>query len=98
MIYAQLNDEKICIAISDLGEEVDSEKLVKINEFNEDFIYRKYENGAWSQEKYLPPKLEEKPSEVEQLLKLQKEQIKADADRIEFLEELITELAIKVYE
>lgn len=98
MIYAQLNEDKVCVAISDLGEEVEAENLVKINTFDEDYIFRKYENGAWSEEKFLPPVPDVQPDEMEKKIKIQEEKIKADTDRIEFLEELITELAIKVYQ
>ena len=53
-IYAQLNENKICIGISSLSGEATADNMVKVDSFSEDFIWRKYENGQWSEEKFLP--------------------------------------------
>lgn len=53
-IYAQLDDNNICIGISRLSGEVDAPHLVPIDAFSEDYLWRKYENGQWSAEKYEP--------------------------------------------
>ena len=52
--YAQLNDENLVVGISQLAGEVENEKLIPIPEFNEDLLFRKYENGNFSEEKYYP--------------------------------------------
>jgi len=53
-IYAQLNENNICIGLSILKDEVSQSSMIEIQEINEDLLWRKYENGVWSQEKYLP--------------------------------------------
>lgn len=52
--YAQLNKNNICVAVSCLSGQVNSPDMIPIDSFNADFIWRKYENGQWSQEKYEP--------------------------------------------
>lgn len=52
--YAQLDENNICIGISMLKEEVNQPNMVKIPEYNDDYLYRKYENGFWSVEKIKP--------------------------------------------
>lgn len=55
IIYAELNEQNICIGVKTVGEEMDSPNLVKIDTMDYDLLNRKYENGEWSEEKYLPP-------------------------------------------
>jgi hypothetical protein len=52
--YAQLNDVNICIGVSRLKGQVEDEKAIGIPTYSEDYIFRKYENGVWSEEKFLP--------------------------------------------
>jgi uncharacterized protein YlxW (UPF0749 family) len=52
--YGQLNKNKICIGISQLSGEVTDENMIELNNFSQDFLWRKYENGNWSAEKYEP--------------------------------------------
>lgn len=47
MVYAQLNDEKICVGISDLSGEVVAEDMIKIDEFDTTLLGKKYNNGSW---------------------------------------------------
>lgn len=50
--YAQLNQDNICIGIA-LSTNIISQSDMILLDFNdEDKIYRKYESGAWSGEKY----------------------------------------------
>ena len=53
--YAQINENNIVIGISQLSEETKNDELIKIESYDEDYLWRKYENGVWSTEKYLPP-------------------------------------------
>ena len=53
--YAQINENNIVIGISQLSEETKNDELIKIESYDEDYLWRKYENGVWSIEKYLPP-------------------------------------------
>ncbi len=52
--YAQLNENNICTGVSSLKGEVQADHMVRIPEYNTDYIWKKYENGAWSEEKYVP--------------------------------------------
>lgn len=52
--YAQLNEQNICTGVSTLSGEVSSPDMVVIPDFDSDYLYRKYENGQWSTEKYEP--------------------------------------------
>ena len=53
--YASIDDSNICIGVSQLNAEVSDSNLIEIEKCDEDYIWRKYENGVWSTEKYLPP-------------------------------------------
>ena len=52
--YAQLNENNICIGISQLSGEVVQDKMIEIQSFDNDKIWRKYENKEWSAEKFEP--------------------------------------------
>lgn len=54
MFYAQLNENNICIGVSMLSGEVDAPNMVRIDNLDTDYLWRKYENGQWSTEKYEP--------------------------------------------
>ena len=54
MFYAQLNDENICIGVQESPSLQPSEKLIKIESYDEDLLRRKYEDGEWSEEKFPP--------------------------------------------
>lgn len=52
--YAQLNENNICTGVSQLSGEVIQDKLISIENMSADYLWRKYENGQWSAEKYEP--------------------------------------------
>ncbi len=52
--YAQLNEHGICIAVSTLAGEVTADNLIRLDTYDTDKLWRKYENGQWSEEKYEP--------------------------------------------
>ena len=52
--YAQLNENNICIGISQLSGEVIQPNMIDIQSFDNDKLWRKYENKAWSSEKFEP--------------------------------------------
>jgi ribosomal protein S4 len=52
--YAQLNDNNICIAISILKSKINQNNMIEIDNMDDDYLWRKYENNEWSQEKFLP--------------------------------------------
>lgn len=53
-IYATLNENKICTGISQLSGEVIKDDMIEIPIFSEDYMWKKYENGAWSTQKFEP--------------------------------------------
>jgi len=52
--YAQLNENNICIGISQLSGDVIQSNMIEIQSFDNDKLWRKYENEAWSVEKFEP--------------------------------------------
>lgn len=50
MIYAQIDNENICVAISDIGNlSVDNPSLIKLDFFDNSVIGKKYSNGVWEE-------------------------------------------------
>ncbi|CBH21629.1 protein of unknown function [Acetoanaerobium sticklandii] len=54
--YATIDDSNICIGVSQLNAEVNDSNLIEIEKCDEYYLHRKYENGIWSKETYLPKK------------------------------------------
>lgn len=52
--YAQLEENNICIGISQLSGEVTADNMIQIDTFDQDKLWRKYENNTWSTEKFEP--------------------------------------------
>jgi hypothetical protein len=65
--YAQLNEHGVCIGVSMLADTVESDRMIEIDSFDEDKLYRKYENGVWSNEKFVKDLPMVQLSEFEQL-------------------------------
>ncbi len=55
-IYAQLDENKICTGISQLAGEVNADNMVRLESFDQDKIWRKFDGttNTWSTEKYNP--------------------------------------------
>ena len=71
--YAQLNENNICIGISQLSGEVIQDNMIEIQSLDNDKLWRKYENKAWSSEKF-EPQSTAPISEFEQL-KLERQEL-----------------------
>lgn len=52
--YAQLNENNICIGISQLSGEVIQSNMIEIQSADNSYLWRKYENSTWSNEKFEP--------------------------------------------
>ena len=52
--YAIIDSDNLCVGISQLSEEVNQTDMIEIPTYNDDYIFRKYENGQWSAEKFEP--------------------------------------------
>lgn len=46
-IYAQLNDENVCIGLSQLTGEVNKSYMIRLAEYDINLLGKKYENGEW---------------------------------------------------
>ena len=53
-VYAQLNENGICIGVSQLSGQVQAANMVLIESLDTDKIWRKYDNSQWSVEKFEP--------------------------------------------
>jgi len=75
-VYALLNDQDICTGISRLTGSVESADLIPLLEYDEDYLWRKYDRftGEWSEEKYEPvhPQPPE-PSPADRIAQLEEE-------------------------
>lgn len=54
VVYAKLNENKVITGLSQLTSKIQKADMVEIPDYSEDYMYRKYENGSFSSEKYLP--------------------------------------------
>ena len=54
VFYADLNSNKVCIGIKQLSGIIQDPNSVQIESFDVDFLWRKYENGHWSKERFEP--------------------------------------------
>jgi len=52
--YAQLNENKICTGISQLSGEVIQSNMIEIQSADSSYMWKKYENSAWSTETFEP--------------------------------------------
>jgi hypothetical protein len=50
--YAQLNENSICISINTSTNIISQPDMISIDSFDEDKLYRKYQDSQWSDEKY----------------------------------------------
>ena len=74
MFYAQLNNDNICIGVSQLAGEANDSKLIPIGTFDESYLWRKYENGVWSEKKFIPGTVTLEKEEIELLMNVITEQ------------------------
>ena len=59
MFYAQMNENNICTAISNLAGEVQDIRLIPIGFMDVELIGKKYENGEWVEVPMQEPPLSE---------------------------------------
>ncbi|MBC3901685.1 hypothetical protein GH811_19020 [Acetobacterium malicum] len=52
--YAQLNENKICIGISQLSGEVIQDDMIEISSVDSGYMWKKHENGVWSEGTFEP--------------------------------------------
>ena len=60
--YAQINEENICIVVSQLSCEIVNNKMIRLidEDISKEVLGHKYENGKWSEENFnQPPELDQ---------------------------------------
>jgi len=70
MVYAQINDENICIGVSQLSGEVALDSMIQLETYDEKVLGKKYTNGIWediSIEPVIPQPIPQ-PTETEILM------------------------------
>ena len=67
MFYAQMNENNICKAVSDLAGEVQDARLIPIGFMDVALIGKKYENGEWVEVPAPEPSLSETDKKLLQI-------------------------------
>ena len=69
MFYAQLNDDNICVGISELSSEVKDEYMINIDNFDTTLINKKYINGEWieSEDTYKQVSQQNEPTQLDRI-------------------------------
>lgn len=82
--YAEINEEKICIAISILAGKIEAEHMIEIEEYSSHYMNRKYENGKWSEEKFISEPIKTLELERQRYIRLiQEAQILGETEEVE---------------
>ncbi len=66
--YAQLNEENVCITISQLSDKSSKNNMVEIQNMDENYLWRKFEGGKWSDDHFFPDKIILKKDELQLIL------------------------------
>lgn len=77
IIYAVLNELGVVTGLSALSGKVDQPNMIEIVEMDYDLMNRKYENGEWSMEKFVPDYSQIELTRMEALEQSQTEQDEA---------------------
>lgn len=99
MIYAQINEENICIGISQLSGIVNNPLLIPMTNFDSSIIGKKYNNGVW--EEVEQPEITPEPTQLDKLEENQLALMEAVADQYEEqLENRINDMEVQasIYE
>lgn len=63
MFYAELDENNICKAVSQLGGEVDKPTMIPLDSYDTSLLGKRYDNGEWYNVERLEPEYE--PTETE---------------------------------
>lgn len=64
--YAQLNENNICVGVSQLSGEVTADNMVQIESADTGYLWKKFQDNTWSTESF-EPQTEAPITEFEQL-------------------------------
>ena len=84
--YAQLNDEGVCVVVSELSGEVLKENLVPLESYNIDLLGKKYRNGLFE---VVPKTKEQLLTELkrEYLSQIKDADLLGDTAEVQYLQE-----------
>lgn len=80
LFYAQLNENNICIAVSDLSGEVSVDNMIRIDDYDANLLGKEYRDGQWieRQESEQEEPVSSEEIQAMQLLEMQKINNKID--------------------
>lgn len=83
---AVLNDDNVCVGLKQTKEKIDDDYHIEIDSMDNDYMWRKYDDGEWSDDKHKP----ESDNDTEELTldDLKKQADDADIDQSEAILEL----------
>lgn len=61
--YAQLDENNICIAVSQLSGEINQVNMIRLDNYDDSVLCKKYNNGVWEEVPQVP--VEPQPTEQE---------------------------------
>ena len=61
--YAQIDENNICIAISDLSGKVTADNMLRLETYDTSLLGKKYNNGVWEE----VPKPEPEPTQLDRI-------------------------------
>lgn len=72
--YAELNEDNVCFSIVYSSKKSQSDSHIEINQMDENYLFRKYNDGEWSEEKYVPDHAQIELNRMEDLEQSQSDQ------------------------
>lgn len=87
--YAEINEQNICTGVKAVPEEMHFDNHIPIESMDFDYMWKKYENGQWSEEQFLPDAGAIQLTRMEQIEKRNAELEKSQADQDELLMQLM---------
>ena len=61
--YAQIDENNICIAVSDLSGKVTADNMLRLDTYDTSLLGKKYNNGVWEE----VPKPEPEPTQLDRI-------------------------------
>ena len=65
MVYAQINEDKICVAVSQSGGTISGKDIIELEMFDASILGKKYNNGKW-EDVYVEP-VEPEPTQLDRI-------------------------------
>ena len=65
MVYAQINEDKICVAVSESGIAISGDDIIELDIFDASILGKKYNNGKW-EDVYVEP-VQPQPTQLDRI-------------------------------